>query len=331
MLSNTLKIVKTYDNITSKNDYINHNISNEPKHGVLFKDFVHEISLRKSGRLSKSYYKHIRTLLKHLDNFSTINDAKLFTNSINEWFLNDFIKYLIELDLNQNYIRGIIQSIKSLARKAGTYGYAIDPSYDEVTVEKNNTQFTYLSLNEITRIYYYIGLTKKQEAIRDLFIVGCLTALRYSDYSNLSKDNFNNGFIYKLTQKTKVQVAIPLHDYVIEIYNKYNGTIPTKLSIQHFNRYLKLITHKIGIVDKITRSYIKGGKIITESKEKWELISSHTARRSAATNMYLTGTMSLPEIMAITGHTTEKSFFRYIGITRERLAKMVSNHNYFRK
>ena len=117
-------------------------------------------------------------------------------------------------------------SIKSMIKKAGTYGYAIDPTYDEyVDIEDEDIFSVYLSLNEITRIYYFLGLTKKQEKIRDLFVVGCLTALRFSDYSTLTTQNFNNDFIIKITKKTNKKVIIPIHDYVREIYKKYNGEI----------------------------------------------------------------------------------------------------------
>ena len=45
--------------------------------------------------------------------------------------------------------------------------------------------------------------------------------------------------------------------------------------------------------------------------QKWELIRSHTCRRSFATNHY----NKLPNklIMAVTGHTTEKMLLSYIG------------------
>jgi integrase len=219
-----------------------------------------------------------------------------------------------------------------MIKKAGTYGYAIDPTYDEyVDIEDEDIFSVYLSLNEITRIYYFLGLTKKQEKIRDLFVVGCLTALRYSDYSTLTKQNFNNDFIIKITKKTNKKVIIPIHDYVREIYKKYNGEITLELSLQHFNRYIKMITKRIGLNDQITFSYTKGGEIKTETKEKWELISSHTARRSAATNMYLTGRFKTFEIMKITGHTTEKSFFRYIKITEEDISNHLSTDYFFKK
>lgn len=164
-----------------------------------------------------------------------------------------------------------------------------------------------------------------------MFVVGCLTALRYSDYSTLTKDNYQNGYIVKRTKKTNVDVKIPAHDYVKEIFAKYNGSIPCGLCIQYFNKYLKVIMREIGLNDKVTYSFTKGGKLQTVTREKWELISSHTARRSAATNMYLTGRMKTLEIMKLTGHRTEQNFFRYIRLTGDDMARAISGDMYFRK
>lgn len=109
-----------------------------------------------------------------------------------------------------------------MVRRAGQYNYAVDSTYDEIDMQLEETNAVFLSMNEITRIYYYKFLKqdrrKAKERIRDLFVVGCLTALRYSDYSTLTKDNFQNGYIVKRTKKTNVDVKIPMHDYVKEIY-----------------------------------------------------------------------------------------------------------------
>jgi len=173
-------------------------------------------------------------------------------------------------------------------------------------------------------------ITHKQERIRDLFVVGCLTALRYSDYSTLSPQNFQGEYIVKLTKKTNKKVIIPIHDYVKEILDKYEGNIQFGISIQHFNRYIKIICEKVGLDSEIIFEFTKGGKVMTKKNFKYELVSSHTARRSAATNMYLTGRMKTHEIMAITGHTTEKSFFRYIKTTNEDVVRNISGDNFFR-
>lgn len=222
-----------------------------------------------------------------------------------------------------------------MIRKASQYNYAVDATYDAIDMRTEPTFAVFLSMNEITRIYYYKfenqDKRKAKERIRDLFVVGCLTALRYSDYSTLTADNLQNGYIVKRTKKTNVDVKVPAHDYVKEIFTKYNGQIPSGLCIQYFNKYLKLIMREIGLNDKITFSYTKGGKLKTVTREKWELISSHTARRSAATNMYLTGRMKTLEIMKLTGHRSEQNFFRYIRLTSDDTARSISGDMFFRK
>ena len=222
-----------------------------------------------------------------------------------------------------------------MVRKASQYNYAVDSTYDEIDMHLEETNAVFISMNEITRIYYYKfekqDKRRAKERIRDLFVIGCLTALRYSDYSALTKAHFQNGYIVKRTKKTNVDVKVPAHDYVKEIFAKYNGDIPSGLCIQYFNKYLKVIMKEIGLNDLITFSYTQGGKLKTVTREKWELISSHTARRSAATNMYLTGRMKTFEIMKLTGHRSEQNFFRYIRLTGNDTARSISGDIFFRK
>lgn len=274
-------------------------------------------------------------IINHIDRFSELYNCDIYTNSITEEFLDDFIIYLEDRGLMHNTIVGYIQKIQSLVRRAGQYNYAVDTTYNEVDLEEEPTFATFLSMNEITRIYYYKfehqDKRKAKERIRDLFVIGCLTALRYSDYSTLTNQNLIDGYIVKRTKKTNVDVKIPIHDYVKEIFEKYGGHIPCQLCIQHFNKYLKLVMREVGLTDKITYSCTKGGKLITNTREKWELISSHTARRSAATNMYLTGRMKTLEIMRLTGHRSEQNFFRYIRLTNDDTARSISGDMFFRK
>ena len=316
--------------LVGKKNYINPLVKNEPIEGVLFVDFILKTVDRKVKRKGETYRKNFQTLIFHLNHFSSLYDVDIFTNSVNEEFLDDFITYLEKKELKLNYIKNLLSLVKSMIKKAGQLGYAVDKTYDMVKIEGEVPFSVFLSIIEIARIYYFIGLTEKQERIKDLFVVGCMTGLRYSDYSTLTRNNFDGDFINKITKKTRTRVSIPISDFVNEIFEKYDGEISTGLSIQHFNRYIKHICKKIGLNQTIKFSYTKGGKIINETKEKWELISSHTARRSAATNMYLTGRMNTYEIMAITGHTTEKSFFKYIKITQENTVKRIAGDNFFR-
>ena len=74
------------------------------------------------------------------------------------------------------------------------------------------------------------------------------------------------------TKKTNVDVKVPAHDYLKEIFAKYGGQVPCGLCIQYFNKYLKVIMKEIGLNDLVTYSFTKGGKLVTVTREKWELI-----------------------------------------------------------
>lgn len=290
---------------------------------------------KRSRRKSEHYAAVYDAIMKHIDNFSSEFDCDIYTNSVTEEFLDDFIIYLEDRNLRHNTIVGYVEKIQSLVRKASQYNYAVDNTYDEIDLRTEPTNAVFLSMSEIARIYYYKFIKqdkrKAKERIRDMFVLGCLTALRYSDYSRLTSQNLIDNYIVIRTKKTNVDVKVPAHDYVKEIFAKYEGRVPSGLCIQYFNKYLKVIMQEIGLNDPVTFSFTQGGKLVTVTKEKWELISSHTARRSAATNMYLTGRMKTLEIMKLTGHRSEQNFFRYIRLTGDDAARSISGDIFFRK
>ena len=310
-------------------NYINDNHIDSPIRDKLLVDFIMEMVNKKNKSISyKSQYK---VLMKHVNEFSEKYDCMIYTNSVTEDFIEDFIGYLRDKNMRNNTVKGLIEKIKAMTKKAGNYGYAVNRTFDEISVPEEDTCSIALSMNDITRIYYYTGLTKKQEKIRDLFIVGCLTGMRYSDYSTLTSDNIQKDIIIKKTKKTGVTVHVPVHSYIKELLDKYDGELPKDNSIQHFNRSIKTICKKIGLTDKVVFTRTVGHNVVTDTYEMWQVISSHTARRSAATNMYNSGRMKTLQIMLITGHTTEKNFFRYIKIGREENAKNISTDLFFRK
>ena len=161
-----LKVTQRDDELVKK-DYINKYIQNEPKYGVLFTDFVYLTAAKKAKRIGAGYVNSYNTLIYNINAFALANNASIYTNSVNECFLDDFIVFLMERQLKQNYIRTLVDMVKSMAKRAGIGGYAIDTSYENSEVELEDIFSVYLSMNEITRIYYFRGLTKKQERIKD--------------------------------------------------------------------------------------------------------------------------------------------------------------------
>ena len=74
-----------------------------------------------------------------------------------------------------------------------------------------------------------------------------------------------------------------------------------------------------------TKGITKGGKYKEDTMEKWQMVSSHTARRSFATNLYNQG-VEVITIMKMTGHRTEGAFLKYIKVTEEQHARKLEQH-----
>lgn len=124
--------------------------------------------------------------------------------------------------------------------------------------------------------------------------------------------------------KTGHPVMIPLHPVVERIMKKYDYQLPKLISNQKFNEYLKDVVkdEKLNLTETIEKSITRGGVKQTTQYKKWELVKSHTARRSFATNLYLRHVPTIT-IMAVTGHKTEKSFLKYIKVTPTEHAEMI--------
>jgi integrase len=114
--------------------------------------------------------------------------------------------------------------------------------------------------------------------------------------------------------------------------DKHNGKLPRAISNQKANEYLKELGQikpkghdKPVLNDSISKTITKGGVKVITNYQKWELLSTHTARRTFATNEYLAGTPAVT-IMQVTGHKTEKAFLRYIRLTPREHAKLLQMH-----
>ena len=147
--------------------------------------------------------------------------------------------------------------------------------------------------------------------------------MRFGDFSTLNIDHIQEfdgeRFINKITHKTGEQVVIPLNDIVLEILEKYKDSkkgLPKVACNGVFNKQIKLVCKAAGLTEI--------GRLTDEpNKPLYECVSTHTGRRSFATNAYCKGIPSIA-IMRITGHRTEKHFMRYIQLGKLDAAKNFS-------
>lgn len=186
-------------------------------------------------------------------------------------------------------------------------------------VVEEETDAIYLTENELAKIYQLnLSDDKELEEVRDIFIVGCYTGLRYSDLSTLNNEHIDlvNGNINIKQRKVHKAVVIPIIDYVPNILKKYNYDLP-KVSSYKFNERVKELGEKIKLNQKIEIVRKKGNARVTDIRKKYELMPSHTCQRSFCTNMYLSG-FPAEELMKISGHKSPAAFMRYIKVDNQQ-------------
>jgi integrase len=158
------------------------------------------------------------------------------------------------------------------------------------------------------------------EHVRDVFVLGCFTGMRFSDYTTLDPAAIRNNRLEFVQKKTGAKVTIPIHPMVRQILEKYKYVLPEVPPNNEFNRIIKLVGEQlpalhVSFVKQIT--YQRERKQV--QKMKYEFLQTHTARRSFCSNEYLRGTDPMV-IMAISGHKSHKSFMRYIKVSGEQFA-----------
>jgi len=149
----------------------------------------------------------------------------------------------------------------------------------------------YLNREEIDRIYR-LDLSDHSDLVpyRDMLVLGCLTGLRYSDFSIISPEDVRGDMLYKKQGKTDSWVVIPLRDEAYEILvNRFKGRVPQTINSE-FNERIREVGKVAGLTTLIKFSYKKGNQDIIQVKPKYEWMSSHTCRRSFCTNEFLAGT-----------------------------------------
>ena len=249
-----------------------------------------------------------------------------------------------------------LKNILSIAESEGLHSNSIwkDKKFKGTRIETESIYLTREDLDKIMKA----DLSKHgigHDQARDIFMVGVWTAQRVSDYNYITKEQIythtkrwiedvpdpeNPGqtkaeirtkeimYISLIQKKTGAQVSIPVSSELKGILEKYDYCLP-HLEDQVINRYLKDICKEAGLTESVEILETKGGTPVRNRYPKWDLVHTHTARRTGATLMYLSG-MDLYDIMKITGHTTPVMLKKYIKADKlDIIEKITDKYNYF--
>ena len=201
--------------------------------------------------------------------------------------------------------------------------------YFKIITEK--VYHIYLTIDELIHLHNFKFKQQHISDTRDRFLIGCFTGLRFSDFNHLKDAHFtDNQFITKDMQKVNARVVIPLHWIVKEILKRRDGILPEPISNQKMNDYLKIMGEEAGINNKVVQVITKGGIKKHNVYKKHKLITTHTARRSMATNMFIKG-VDLLTISKLLGHSNITQTMSYIQVSEQVIADKLKDHPFFNK
>ena len=305
-----------------------------------FQDFVNR--RKNEGKLSKATLKTYNTTLRHFTSFQKQQNYRLTFDDATFLLFEKFRDYLWNLGTiadgsvykNLSRLKRVLKDGINRQYTDGAYFRDIEIATD-LGVSSGNADHFALYMDELIQIYKLdLSNDRSLETTRDLFLIGCFTGTRFSDWGKVDLGKVVEieevPMVEMYTRKGKVRVLIPLHWIVQEIGKKYSNKLPKVKTNQVYNRQLKEIGKLVGFDDEITYKRRLRGKEQVVKAPKWSLITTHTARRSFATNGVLAG---IPEndLMAITGHTKIQTFRVYAKEPLKMRAARVGSSDFFTK
>jgi integrase len=275
-------------------------------------------------KLKTSTLYSFRATKKMVEKHFKLNNLDLRLGEFDQTHLDGLSNYLIEeegwsLNTHAKLMMDLLQ----------VYKYAVKLKRLPVTIlselvfdtRREETDSIYLTEAEILQLLDVTDFDDPEhELVRDVFVIGCFTGMRFSDYSVLDPAAIRDNRLSFIQTKTGAKVTIPIHSIVNTILTKYNYVLPDVPPNNKFNAIIK----KVG--EKLPCLHVPFTKQITYKREqtevvrmKYDFLQTHTARRSFCSNEYLKGTDPMI-IMAISGHKSHKSFMRYIKVSNEQFA-----------
>jgi integrase len=271
------------------------------------------------NELANNTFRNNQSGLNHFREFLGASATKLSVANIDETMVESFNEHLKDGRLNNTVVK-TMQVLRTflqycLKKKHITHLPLIE------TGSPNNITVIHLSKDEVMQVAAAKMPTDTLDRVKDFFVFGCFTGMRYGDIAGLKKSNVYKDHIKFFTEKngTTQALTVPLTDVSKSILAKYSdlpgdNALPS-ISNQKTNNYLKDVM-KIAGINSIVEIAQKDayGKVTKVPHEKWTQITAHSSRKSFIT---IALTLGMPEsvVISITGHTKgSKAFHKYYDV-----------------
>lgn len=266
--------------------------------------------------------KKIATLRRHLAKCCkgmAITDIDMDT-------VRHIIQYFVNLGYRNSYTTKMFRFLKTFLRWAIANGYAENSVLDSYKPrlkgsEGNGHAIVYLTWDELQTLFDYPFEQDSLRQVRDVFCFCAFSGLRYSDVAKLRRADITDTAINVVTQKTTDPLTIELNDYTREILSRYPNQKPNELALpvicnQKYNYHLKEVGRIAGLDSLVKSVYYIGTERHEVNKPKWELLTTHCARRTFVVNALFLG-IAPSTIMKWTGHSSYEAMKPYVEIVDE--------------
>lgn len=258
----------------------------------------------------------------------TVRNYRITFDNFSMPIVDQFKVFLAdEKCMSVNTIGRYLQNLRMIFGLAVQEGYEVGFDWKSIKAKKEKVENIVLTEEELDRLADLdVSDNERLRNVRDMFLISAYSGFRHSDANNLTPNNINRekGLIRIHQIKTGGLVEVPLHKNLLRVLDDRNFTLPHPVSSTNYNKYIKECCFLAGLDEKVEIKKVVGGKRLLKTYEKWQLVTSHTARRSFATNLYLRG-MNEELIMSFTGHVSRSSFYKYICLSPAQKAQMLKD------
>lgn len=294
--------------------------------GCTLMEVIHACTKAKSN-LSPNYAKGISCLVYNLRELEKLYRVTLCPVQITDVFWGYFISFCMSRGLCSSTIDTLCQQLRSILNWAAKYNVTLSPTYDEFRVPRVSNAKIALTADEVSRISYFDidrfyadrrkDYRETMHKVRDMFILSCNLFQRHSDMVRIEPSCFERNIFSITQQKTGNRAVVNIDLYSIEpkttyrILEQYGYRAPYTATIGNYNFNLHRLMRDIGFCDEIRVEERLDGVLVSKNIPKWQLISSHTARRTAITVNVIRG-HNVHALKRCSGHSDLRIFDEYV-------------------
>lgn len=265
----------------------------------------------------QKYHKQLY-VIRHIEKFN--NGKPVEWSDLTKLFLINLVEYF-KKNVSANSARLYCAYIKSLINDYSEEVEIPCKEYNEIlSLKRVGVLNTYLTNDEIKKVIEYVPKNDLEHSVRNQFVLSCLTGMRHSDVVSLDSNNINGSEIVYLAEKTKTVVSTVNSPITEKFINEDMNEI---CYLTVYNDIIRNICKEVGINDIV--KVVRAGKRL--QGEKWQFVSSHTSRRSFASNLFL-HTKDIMLVSKLMGHSDISVTQGYICVDYTNNSKVV---DYFKQ